>query len=470
MSLPVATDPVRSLVDAEPAPFWLADPARPAPLPALGGEVHCDLVVIGGGYCGLWTALLAKERDPGRDVVLLEAHEVGWAASGRNGGFCGASLTHGFGNGLARWPDELAELERLGMRNLDEIEETIARYGISCEWERTGSLTVATRPHQIAELREAAEIGKKFGVAADFLGTEEIRAEVSSPTYLAGLREPHGTALVNPAKLAWGLRAACERAGVRIFERTPATGLHPRGAGIAVSTGYGRVVARQAALATNAFPSLLRRVRTFVIPVYDYVMVTEPLSAGQLASIGWTSRSGVSDAGNQFHYYRLTADDRIVWGGYDAIYHYGARLAADLDQRPATFRVLAENFFRTFPQLEGLRFTHTWGGVIDTCSRFSAFYGTAARNRIAYALGFTGLGVAATRFAAQVILDRLAGVRTERTELEMVRKKPIPFPPEPLRWLGVELTRKSLSRADRDGGKRNLWLRTLDSIGMGFDS
>jgi glycine/D-amino acid oxidase-like deaminating enzyme len=461
---------VRSLVDAEPMPFWLDDPGRPAPAGALAGEQHCDLVVVGGGYCGLWTALLAKERDPDRDVVLVEAHEIGWAASGRNGGFCESTLTHGFGNGLARWPDELADLQRLGMDNLDAIEETVRRHDIDCSWERTGSMAVATRHHEADQLREHVELAAEFGVGSEFLDTDEVRAEVASPTYLAGVRDRRGAAMVNPARLAWGLRAACARLGVRIFERTPATGLSRRGAAMVVTTGYGRVVARQVVLATNAFPALLRRLRPYVIPVYDYVLVTEPLTESQLAAIGWRDRQGVSDSGNQFHYYRLTADNRILWGGYDAVYHYGGRISAELDQRPQTFTVLAENFFRTFPQLIGIRFTHTWGGVIDTCTRFSAFFGTAARGQVAYAAGFTGLGVGATRFGAQVMLDRLDGLRTPLTELAMTRTKPVPFPPEPIRWLGVELTRRSMARADRNGGRRNLWLQTIDGLGLGFGS
>ncbi|MFD0685992.1 NAD(P)/FAD-dependent oxidoreductase [Actinomadura fibrosa] len=463
-------NPTRSLVNAEPAPFWLQDSARPAPFPALAGEEQCDLLVVGGGYCGLWTALLAKERDPGRDVVLIEAREVGWAASGRNGGFCASSLTHGFGNGLARWPDELAELEDLGLENLDGIEEAVRRHGIDCDWERTGAIDVATQPHQVDELRAYAEVAPRFGVSAEFLGAEEVRAEVDSPTYLAGVLDRQGTALVHPAKLAWGLRDACVRLGVRIYERTPASGLSTRGGRMVLTTGYGRVVARRVALATNAFPPLLRKIRPFVVPVYDYAMVTEPLSRERLDSIGWRNRYGMSDSGNQFHYYRLTADDRILWGGYDAVYHYGSRLSGDFDQRPATFQKLAANFFHTFPQLEGVQFTHTWGGVIDTCTRFSAFFGTAAQGRVGYALGFTGLGVGATRFAAQVVLDRLDGLDTPRTRLTMVRGKPVPFPPEPLRWLGIELTRRSMARADRDGGRRNLWLRTMDTLGLGFDS
>ncbi|HEX5288053.1 MAG TPA: FAD-dependent oxidoreductase, partial [Streptosporangiaceae bacterium] len=202
----------------------------------------------------------------------------------------------------------------------------------------------------------------------------------------------------------------------------------------------------------------------------DYVLVTEPLTAAQLASVGWRNRQGVADSGNQFHYYRLTADNRILWGGYDAIYHFGRVIRTSYDQRPATFTRLAEHFFTTFPQLEGIGFSHRWGGAIDTCSRFCAFFGTAHRGRVAYALGYTGLGVGATRFGARVMLDLLSGERTELTELEMVRSKPLPFPPEPFAYLGVQSVRWSLDQADRRSGRRNLLLRALDAAGMGYDS
>lgn len=204
--------------------------------------------------------------------------------------------------------------------------------------------------------------------------------------------------------------------------------------------------------------------------MYDYALMTEPLTDEQLASVGWHNRQGFSDVANQFHYVRLSADNRILWGGYDAVYHYRGRVRAEHDQRPETFATLARHFFRTFPQLEGLRFTHAWGGAIDTCSRFSAFFDTTHRDRVAFAAGFTGLGVGATRFGAEVMLDLLAGERTERTRLEMVRRKPLPFPPEPLRWAGIQATTWSLARADENFGRRNLWLKTLDRIGLGFGS
>ncbi|MEV8290810.1 NAD(P)/FAD-dependent oxidoreductase [Streptomyces niveus] len=460
-----------SLTDAQPVAYWLDDPGRPGAVPALAGDERCDLLVVGGGYSGLWTALLAKERDPHRDVVLIEGREVGWAASGRNGGFCSASLTHGLANGLSRWPGELRTLEDLGGSNLDGIESAVGRYGIDCDFERTGDISVATQPHQLDDLRQLHAEATEAGFAGlDLLDGEEVRAEVDSPTFLGGLWDRRGVAMLNPARLAWGLKRACLDLGVRIYENTPGLELARSGPGMAVRTPYGRVLARHVALGTNVFPSLVRRVRPYTVPVYDYALTTEPLDEDQLDAIGWRGRQGLSDGANQFHYFRITADNRILWGGYDAIYPYGGRLDAALDHRPATYLKLASHFFTCFPQLEGLRFSHAWGGAIDTCSRFSAFFGTAHGGRVAYAAGYTGLGVGATRFGADVMLDLLAGERTERTELEMVRTKPVPFPPEPAAWAGIGLTKWSLARADVRGGRRNLWLRAMDRVGLGFDS
>ncbi|UNO43789.1 FAD-dependent oxidoreductase [Streptomyces sp. MST-110588] len=463
--------PVRALADACPAPFWLEDPDRPAALPALTCDETCDLLVVGGGYSGLWTALIAKERDPDRDVVLVEGQEAGWAASGRNGGFCAASLTHGLGNGLARWPREMERLEELGARNLDAIEDTLARHKIECSFERTGEIDVATASHQVAELRQTARDAARLGLDRHvFLDRDALRAEVDSPAFLAGLWDRTGVAMLHPARLAWGLKRACLALGVRIYEHTPATALVSHGPGTAVRTPHGRVFARHVALGTNAFPSLVRRVRPYVVPVYDHALMTEPLDADQLAAVGWRHRQGLSDSSNHFHYFRLTDDHRILWGGYDIVYRYGGRVRRAYDHHPATYEKLARHFFRCFPQLEGVRFSHAWGGAIDTCSRFSPFFGTAHGGRVAYAAGYTGLGVGATRFGAEVMLDLLSGERTERTSLEMVRSKPLPFPPEPLRWAGIGITQWSMTRADRRGGRRNLWLKAMDKAGLGFDS
>jgi glycine/D-amino acid oxidase-like deaminating enzyme len=459
-----------ALADVTHAPYWLDRPQRPEPTPALIGDTTADLVIVGGGFTGMWTALLASEADPGLDIVVLEADRIAEAASGRNGGFMAASITHGFGNGLARWPGELAELTRQGHANLDEIEATLGRYAMEVDYLRAGELDVATEPHQVTELAELVELAAPYGQRLELLDETATRAMVDSPLYLAGVLDRHGVALVDPAKLNWELARVVRARGVRLHEHSAVTGLTETAAGVHVRTEHGSVAARQVALGTSAFPNLLRRVRPFVIPVYDYALMTEPLTDAQWASIGWAFRGGIGDSNNQFHYTRPTADGRLLWGGFEAIYHYGNRMEPGLNRDDRTYAVLAENFFTTFPQLEGLRFSHAWGGAIDTCSRFSAFWGTAMKGRVAYSVGYTGLGVGATRFGAQVMLDLLAGRSTERTRLEMVRTRPRPFPPEPFRSPAVALTRWSLDRADNSNGRRNIWLRTLDRLGLGFDS
>ena len=459
----------RSLADAAPAVYWLEDPARPEALPALNGPVSADLLVVGGGFAGLWAALRAKERDPSVDVVIVEVGHCGDQASGRNGGFASASLTHGFGNGMQRWPGDMALLDELGAANLRGIGDTVRRHGIDCAWEETGELHVATAAHQVSELAQLSVSLTQSGHDVRLLDETEVRGEVGSATYLSGVWDRTGTAMLEPARLAWGLRQALLDAGVRIYEGTEATELQHHDGAMNVRTPHGTVRAQRVLLATNAFPSLLRRLRLMTVPVYDYVLATEPLTEQQLAALRWDPGIGVADSGNQFHYYRLTPDHRILWGGYDAVYHYGSRIRAGLEQCPTHAR-LADHFFTTFPQLEGLRFTHRWAGIIDTSTRFTAFFGTAYDGRVAYAQGYTGLGVAATRFGADVALDLLWGLETERTALDMVRRKPLPFPPEPLRYAGIQLTRHSLGRADANGGRRNLWLRALDAAGLGFDS
>ncbi len=450
------------------APFWIED-VSPDTYPALTADTRCDLAIVGGGYSGLWTALLAKRQNPSARVVLLEAKRIGWAASGRNGGFCEASLTHGDENGLSRFPDEFDRLQELGRANLDEIERTVRELNLDCDFERNGAIDIATEPHQVEWLREAAN-----GDDVLFLDTDAVRAQVNSPTFQAGLLRTRDSALIHPAKLTVALARACAELGVEIHENTPVTALNTRDLSVAegaeLHTPNGVVRAHKVALATNVFPSLLKRNRLSTVPVYDYVLMTEPLTDAQLASIGWQGRQGLGDAANQFHYYRLSRDNRILWGGYDAIYHYGGRVRDEYEDRPQTFRRLASHFFTTFPQLEGIHFTNKWAGAIDTCSRFCAFFGSARDGRVAYATGFTGLGVASTHFGAEVMLDLLDGRATERTELAMVKSRPLPFPPEPAASVGINLTRWALDRADHNDGKRNLFLKTLDAVGLGFDS
>lgn len=461
-----------AIADADPYPYWYDDADEPDSNPTLVRSESCDLCIVGGGYTGLWTAIIAKERDPSRDVILIDAHEVGSAASGRNGGFMDSSLTHGVANAQQRFPNEVNVLEELGLQNLNEIESAIRRYNIDCDYERTGAIDVATSSHPasyLAELRDDYQQLRSLGQSVEWLDQETLRSQVHSPTYSGGLWRKDRAALIDPARLAWGLKTAAESLGVRIYEDSKATSIEKDGVGVLVDTPLGRVRAGKVALGTNAFKPLLKRLGHYVAPVYDYCLVTEPLTPAQLASIGWQNRQGISDIPNQFHYYRLTADNRILWGGYDAMYYFGGKMNTELESRPESWALLSQHFFQTFPQLEGVRFSHAWGGAIDTCTRFSVFWGRAMGGRVAYALGYTGLGTASTRFGAEVMLDLLDGRRSKATSTKFVQDKPLPFPPEPFRFVGIQTTRWSLDREDKTG-KRNIWLKSLDRLGLGFDT
>ena len=456
--------------DAVPRPFWTDTLPDRDPHPPLDGVTEADLCIVGGGYTGLWAAVYAKEQQPDRSVAVLEATRCGTGASGRNGGFLQSSLTHGLANGLTRFPDELEQIERLARENYDGLAADLERLEIEAEYEAPGDLTVAVQEHELADLDDELELAHRFGYQAELLDQTQVRAQLNSPLFLAGLWTQTGSALVHPGKLSDGLRAAALKAGVRVFEYSPVRTLARSAEGVSLTTEGGVVKARLALLATSAYPPLVKAIRRYVAPIYDYALMTEPLDERQRDAIGWSARQGVSDLGNQFHYYRLTADGRILWGGYDAVYRYGGPVTPVLDDHEPTFAKLSQHFFAAFPQLEGVRFSHRWGGAIDTCSRFSVFFGKALGGRAVYALGYTGLGVCASRFGARVGLDLLDGRDSEATGLALVRRRPLPFPPEPLRSGVIQLTRNRLAAADRNGGRRGVWLRALDRFGLGFDS
>jgi glycine/D-amino acid oxidase-like deaminating enzyme len=457
---------------AEAISYWLdASPADPA-RPPVASDSRADVVIIGGGFTGLWTAIALTDSDPSLRVVVLEAESVGFGASGRNGGFCSASLTHGLANGIRHFPDELVTLEREGVANLRALVDFSRDNGIACDLEETGDLEVADRPHQVEEFRAWVDEAAAWGEELEFMNRERVQAEVHSPLWQAGLLgKPDRNVLLDPAKLVRGLARVCEERCVTIHESTRVTAVERRAGGVRVRTASGTTVtADHVVVATSAYSGWLGRLSNQFVPVYDYVLVSDPMTPEQRESIGWQRRQGMSDANNQFHYFRLTADDRILWGGYDAIYHFGNGVGQQFDRRPATFEMLERQLRAAFPQLAGLRFPYRWGGAIDTTSRFTVTFGQALGGRLTYALGYTGLGVGASRWAGGVVRDFILRPDSDLLRLRFVQSPPIPFPPEPLRYAAVQAVRHELARADRNEGRRGLLLRTLDGLGIGFDS
>lgn len=452
------------------SPFWLDDDRAPAATAPLTTDTQADLLIVGAGFTGLWTALLAKERNPDRDVLLVDADRVAGAASSRNGGFLHASLTHGLPNGVAKFADELPHLLDLGKHNFDAIRTFVREHDIDCDWRDSGEIEYAIAPHEVDEVREHVEQARAYGEDCQWLDADALRARIALPHAHGAMFEPSTVAMVNPARLAWGLRAVCLQRGVRLHEDTYVNALRERNGRIRATTPRGTIDAARVVLTTNAAHSLLPAVRRRIVPVYDYQLATAPLTPEQWSRVGWDGFEGIKGAGNRFHYARRTADGRILWGGFDAVYHWRNGVDARFDHDDAMYAKLATHFYAMFPQLHDVTFTHAWGGAIDTCSRFAPFWVGAHGGRVQAVAGFTGLGVGSSRFAAEVLLDRIDGLDTPRTGLRMVRTLPTPFPPEPLRWLVVQTTRWSLARADARGGRRNPWLRLLDALGLGFDS
>jgi glycine/D-amino acid oxidase-like deaminating enzyme len=464
--VPGTTDPATAIS------YWLAASPAGSSRPPLRGDGVTDVTVVGGGFTGLWTAIALTDTDPTLRVTVLEQESVGFGASGRNGGFCSHSLTHGLANGIRHFPEEVAILEREGLANLAALVTFVGDHGIDCDLERVGTLTVADQPHQVEELRAWVDEAAAWGETVTFLDRAAVQAEVHSPLWQAGLLGGSDRdVLVDPAKLVRGLARVCEERGVVIHEGTRVTNVSRRARGIRLTTADGATLdAGHVVIATSAYSGWFGRLSTQFVPVYDYALVSDPLTPGQREAIGWRGRQGMSDANNQFHYFRLTADDRILWGGYDAIYHANNGVGAQYDRRPATFDKLDRQFRRAFPQLAELRFPYRWGGAIDTTSRFTVTFGQALGARLTYALGYTGLGVGASRWAGGVIRDFLLRPDSDLLRLRFVRSRPFPFPPEPLRSLAVNTVRHELDRADRNAGRRSLILRSLDALGIGFDS
>lgn len=459
----------RALSEAKPTPFWLDSPNAPDVHPALVGDESADLTVVGGGFTGLWTALTAKERDPSRDVVVLERQSSPSGASGRNGGFMLGAFVDYFN--LPKYPGQEKEMMDIARDNRAQIEAALARNEIDCDFSPNGWVITATRPWHHDRLKYVKETGEQVGLTSIAWDRSEVQDALHSPEFLAGVYQPEAVATVHPGKLAWGLKRACERAGVRFFENTPATSLDDRSAGIKVKTSLGSVTSAQVALATYAHPSLIPSLRHWRIPVYSHVLATEPLTAAQMDAIGWEGRQGFIDLDPFLFYYRLTKDNRIIWGYVDATSHWNRGVRAEYEQDFAVFDSMAAAFMRRFPQLEDVNFSHRWGGALDTSSRAAPLFGTTKKGRVAYALGYQP-GVGASRAGATIMLDLLEGASTPYTQLKLVsggrmhgRPSLRPFPPEPFLSIGMKVAHRAVLK-QQETGQHNVVTKTLERLGF----
>jgi glycine/D-amino acid oxidase-like deaminating enzyme len=454
----------------EQACFWLARRAPRDHTPLAGAEA-ADVAIVGAGLTGLWTALFLKQLDPALEVAVVEQGLAAYGASGRNAGMLSETVDHSHGLAIEHFGEaEARRLARLGETNIAELTEFLEARGIRCDYEPTGRLMLALTPAHVEEARRTVATARRLGLDSfHLLDREAAQAEVHSPLYLGGVRVSGG-GILDPVKLVDGLRAEAERLGVRVFERSRVEAVEPAGAGTCVRGERGRVTARRVVLATSAYTHhLLPGISRRFIPLYDYILVSDPLSPDQRSAIGWRKRQGVTDGRTFFNYYRLTADDRILWGTSEATYYAGNRVDPSCDHSPAHYAGLRESFRRHFPALAGLEFPYAWGGAICSTTRMTPFFGRALGGRVCYGLGYTGHGLGTTRLAGRILAHMALDRPSELLDLSLVRKKPFPYPPEPLRSWSVGAVTRALRKVDR-GERPSLMLRVLERMGIGFSS
>jgi len=404
-------------------------------------------------------------------VAVVEQGIAAWGASGRNAGMLAETIDHTHGLAIQHFgAAEAYRLATLGEQNVRELTGFIRDRAIECDYQPSGRFMASFTEAHLEEARRNVDIATSLGIDTHrLLSKEEMQAEVHSPRYLGGL-EVRGGGIMDPARFTDGLRQEAERLGVRVYERTRVDRIVEDGAGVRLVANGTTLKARRAVLGTSAYTHhLLPEVLHRFIPLYDYIAVSEPLSAAQWEAIGWKGRQGITDGRTFFNYYRPTADGRVLWGTSEASYYRGNRVDESCDHSQPHYDSLKESWRKTFPQLADLEWPYAWGGPICSTTRLTPYFGQALGGRAWYGLGFTGHGLGSTRVAGRILAHLVLERPSELLDLALVRKKPFPYPPEPLRGWAVDAVTRDLRKLDL-GQEPSLMLRVLEKLGIGFSS
>jgi len=450
--------------------YWLTT-RQDIPADPLSGGQETDYAIVGAGLTGLWTALTIKQLEPAAGVTVVEQGVAAYGGSGRNAGMLSETVDHGHGLAIQHFgATEARRLARLGEENIAAMYRDLAQWEVECELERTGRLMIALTPAQLEECHRTIAVARELGLDSfGFLDGEAIRARLHSPLYLGGVKVSGG-GILNPVKLVDGLAREARRRGVKLHERSKVLSVTSERAGARVRTTGGSLRARKVILATSAYthhllPEILHR----FIPLYDYIMVSEPLTPAQWELLGWQGREGVTDLRTFFNYYRPTADGRVLWGTSEASYHGNNRVGEECDHSPPHYQSLEASWRRHFPPLANLAWEYRWGGAICSTTRMTPFFGATHGGRILHGLGYTGHGVGTTRLGGQILAHLALDRPSDLLKLQLVTKKPFPYPPEPWRGMAVAAVTRGLRRVDA-GETPSLLLRMLDRFGLGFSS
>jgi glycine/D-amino acid oxidase-like deaminating enzyme len=428
--------------------YWLREAGRPEPAAPLEGDQDADVVVIGGGYTGLWTAWHAKRLEPEARVVLLEAERCGEGPSGRNAGFCNSmwfylpAIRERFGDHAA------AEFARAAQASVHEVGRFCEEQGVDAWFRLGGYLQVSTAPAYDGSWEPYAQACRELGEseACVPLSPEEIRSRCASPIFRGGALY-RGSATVHPARLAQGLRRRALDAGVAICERSPVRALRREPGDTAVDAGGGTVRAPHVVLAAGARAgTLVRGLRRRLTITSSHMVITEPVP-DVLEEVGWTGGECITDSRALLHYFRTTPDGRIAfgWGGGRVV--PGTRLngRAELDRSLAG--EVADHLVRFFPELRGRRIDHAWGGPIDVSPTHLPLVGSPSPG-LHYAFGYTGNGVGPCQLAGRILASLALDRRDEPTRLAIVDPPPVKVPPEPFRYVGGAIVRRAMVRRE----------------------
>ena len=436
-----------------------------APRPSLPGDTEADVVVVGAGFTGLWTAYYLLEADPTMRVVVLEAETAGFGASGRNGGWCSALFPASLAKTAALPGSTRADAMALhqAMRaTVDEVLAVADAEGIDAQASKGGTISVARTPVQLLRARQEVDAARSWGRGEDdvrLLDRDQARARLDAAGTLGGTYSPD-CAAIHPARLVRGLATAVERRGGRIHERTPVRRIEP---GRAV-TDHGTVRAGVVVRATEGYTGTLAAKGRAVVPVYSLIVATEPLPDESWDRIGLRERETFTDHRNLIVYGQRTADGRLVFGGRGAPYHFGSATAPRFDHEPRVFDMLRRTLVEMLPAVAGARFTDAWGGALGIPRDWVASVGLDRGTGLAWAGGYVGDGVGTTNLAGRTLRDLVLGRDTELTRLPWVGHRSRRWEPEPLRWLGVNTGLRAMTLADTEErltGRPSLLARAL---------
>ena len=419
------------------------------PRPALGGDLQADVAIVGAGYTGLWTAYYLAGARPDLRIVVLEAEVAGYGASGRNGGWCSALFPATLDAVAARSSREAALAQHAAMRaTVDEVIAVASAEEIDADIAKGGTVVTARTHVQLDRAEAEVDEARRWGLGEDditLLGRDRASARLAATHTLGATYTPDCAAL-HPVKLVRGLARAVESRGVRIHERTRARSLSPH----RVVTDRGMVSAEVVVRATEGYTPSLAGLRREVVPVGSLIIATAPLPASVWDEIGLARRQTFADHRNLIVYGQRTADDRLVFGGRGAPYHFGSAITPAHDRDERVFTSLRAGLVELFPVLAGMPVPHSWGGALGIPRDWTASVGLDAATGLAWAGGYVGDGVATANLAGRTLRDLILGERTDLAALPWVGHRSPDWEPEPLRWLGVNLGLGAMTLADRE--------------------